>query len=115
MKQSAFHSPSSYIRRLVLYLVLLYLSKTADWQSKARVKINFTIRERFLKLIMDPGRASSIFFNLYVIQNLYTKVRSKDHHLENTFLLQYVQVGHGIFENCGRDAITVVMATLAAT
>ena len=24
-------------RRLVLYLVSLYLSKTADWQSKARV------------------------------------------------------------------------------
>ena len=55
------HCPSSYIRRIVLYLVLLYLSKTADWQSKARVKINFTIRERFQKLIMNPGRASSIF------------------------------------------------------
>ena len=31
--------PSGYIRRIVLYLylVLLYLSKTADWQSKARI------------------------------------------------------------------------------
>ena len=35
--------------------------QTADWQSKARVKINFTIRERFQRLIMNPGRASSIF------------------------------------------------------
>ena len=38
-----------------------YLSKTADWQSKARVKINFTIREHFQELSMNPGRASSIF------------------------------------------------------
>ena len=34
---------------------------TADWQSKTRVKINFTIMERFRKLIMNPGRASSFF------------------------------------------------------
>jgi hypothetical protein len=39
------HCRSSYILRIVL--VSLYLSKTADWQSKARVKKNFTIGERF--------------------------------------------------------------------
>ena len=31
------HCPSSYIRRIVLYLASLSLSKTADWQSQARV------------------------------------------------------------------------------
>ena len=41
--------------------VSFYLSKTADWRSKAHVKISFTIRERFQKLIMNPGRAFGIF------------------------------------------------------
>ena len=58
------HCPSSYISRIVLYLVLLYLSKTADWQWKALVKMNFTIREHFQKLIMNPGCASSIFLTI---------------------------------------------------
>ena len=44
-----------------IFSILLYLSKTANWQLKARVKINFTTRERFQKLIMNPGHASSIF------------------------------------------------------
>ena len=55
-----YHCPSSYIRRIVLYLVSLYLSKTADWQSKARIKINFTIREHFQKLVMNPGCTSRL-------------------------------------------------------
>ena len=46
------------------------MSNTADWHSKARVKINFTIRERFQKLIMNPGRASSIFNMRRCLQNL---------------------------------------------
>ena len=41
------HCPSSYIRRIVSNLISFYLSKTADWQSKARVIINLSIRERF--------------------------------------------------------------------
>ncbi len=42
--------------------VSLYLSKTADWQSKACASNKkFTIRERFRNFIMNPGRASSIF------------------------------------------------------
>ena len=55
------HCPSSYIRRIVSNLVSIYMSKTADWQSKARVLINLSIRERFRIFIMNPGRASSIF------------------------------------------------------
>ena len=51
------HYPSSYIRRIVLYLVSLYLSKTANWQSKTGVKINYTIRERFRNFIINHGRA----------------------------------------------------------
>ena len=43
------------------YLIIIYLSKTADWQSKARVLINLSIRERFRIFIMNPGRAFSIF------------------------------------------------------
>ena len=50
----------TFFDRKMYFNTSLYLSNTADWQSKARAKINFTISERFRKH-MNPGSASSIF------------------------------------------------------
>ena len=44
------HCPSSYIRRIVSNLVSFYLSKTADWQSKARVFNKFIDERTFQNL-----------------------------------------------------------------
>ena len=97
----------------------LYLSKTADWQSKARVKINFTIGERFQKHIMNPGRASSIF-NLFSFQtqpltkpviavstiNIFHVKTLKTIQRNARQLLAFFSEIHGTWESCDSFACT---------